>query len=135
MNLSFRVRLLGIFYLLVSSGLFVFNWYHLLTYNTYWLTLCAATPMFVLISLLVIVSPRMIVRYDLQDQTGKRILLLTVIIGGLWGGVNFYAMNRSLVKPEIKQLHKIPPMPDEFLQRPYIPSMNQNKKSSPHRGN
>ena len=117
MRLSIKGRLFGVLCLAISSALFAYNWRQAIQDQGFSLRLCAATPMFMLMSLLIIIAPRMLGRFNTQDKTGKVIILVVLITGGLLGGLNFYAMDTSSQKNESKPLDRTPPMPDTFTPR------------------
>src|SRR5262245_58656250 len=118
-NPYLKVRLFGLWGLLVSGSLFAYNWSQLLRQEPFSLRLCAATPMVILMSLLIIASPQSLGRFVSKGKKLTAAILLTLTLGGALGGVNFYSMNRYAQRTEVKQkLDAVPPMPESFAPRP-----------------
>lgn len=124
MSASMKGRLFGLFCLLVSGGLFAYNWMQLLNGKSFSLKLCAATPILMLASAAVMVYPPLLGAHLSQDKRLRALMLAVVIAGGLLGGVNFYVMDRY-ARPAPQPLDKIPPMPGE-LTRPQVNNANRN---------
>jgi len=122
-----KQRLFGLLCLLVSGGLFAYNWMQLLDGKSFSLLLCAATPIFILVSLGVIIYPALLYAHLSPDRRLRRVMLALVITGGLLGLLNFYLMAR-FAEPPPKTLDKIPPMPGESA-RPQVNAANNNAKS------
>jgi hypothetical protein len=124
MSASMKGRLFGLLCLLVSGGLFAYNWMQLLNGKSFSLKLCAATPILMLASAAVMVYPPLLGAHLSQDKRLRALMLAVVIAGGLLGGVNFYVMDRY-ARPAPQPLDKIPPMPGE-LTRPPVNPANRN---------
>ena len=120
MNGNMKARLFGVAGLLVMGGLFAYNWYTLTNKGYYSLKMAAATPILMLMSVLVIIVPGTIVAYAHLEKKLKAMVLVTLIAGGLLSGVNFYAMDHYYAPVAQKPLDKIPPMPGDIA-RPTPP--------------
>src|ERR1043165_4853813 len=94
MSASMKGRLFGLLCLLVSGGLFVYNWMQLLNSKSFSLRLCAVTPMLMLMSLGVMIYPALLGAHLSKDKRLRAVMLAVLVAGGLLGGLNFYVMNR-----------------------------------------
>jgi hypothetical protein len=127
MSASMKGRLFGFACLLVSGGLFAYNWYQLLTQESFSLKLGAATPILMLVSVAVIIYPPLLGAHLSQDKRLRATMLTVVIAGGLLSGVNFYMMDHYRHREPARPLDQIPPMPSEFAPRPSAsPASNRN---------
>ena len=127
MTPSMKGRLFGFGCLLVSGGLFAYNWYDLLNHNTFSLKIGAATPILMAASLAVIFYPPLLAAHLSQDKRLRRLMLAVVIAGGLLSGVNYFMMDHYLKREPARPLDQIPPMPGEFAPRPNLaPPNNRN---------
>lgn len=130
MSASMKGRLFGFACLLVSGGLFAYNWMQLVNHNTFWLKVSAAAPILMLVSVAVIVYPPLLGAHLSQDKRLRGAMLAVVIAGGLLSGVNFYLMDHYRQPETARPLDKIPAMPGEFAPRPTTaPATNRNAPS------
>jgi hypothetical protein len=132
MSASMKGRLFGFACLLVSGGLFAYNWYDLLNNNTFSLKLGAATPILMLASVAIIIYPPLLAAHLSQDKRLRRTMLAVVIAGGLLSGVNYFMMDRYRQREPARPLNQIPPMPGESAPRPNLaPANNRNAPRPP----
>ena len=128
MQPSTKGRLFGLLCLIVSAGLFAYNWADLLNHNQFSLRLAAATPMLMFMSLAVIVFPSLLGAHISKDKKQIAALMTVLVIGCLLGGANFYMMDRYMGSAVAKPLDQIPPMPGQF-NRPTIGNSQANRNA------
>ncbi len=129
MQPSTKGRLFGLLCFIVSAGLFAYNWADLVNHNQFSLRLSAATPMLMLASLAVIVSPSLLGVHISKDKKQTAALVTVLVIGGILGGVNFYMMKNYTGGAVAKPLDQIPPMPGQF-NRPSTINSQANRNAS-----
>src|SRR5215216_914356 len=114
---------MGVIGLLIAGGLFGYNWYTLVSKGYYSIKLAAATPILILMGLLVIIVPGAIVAYAHLDKKLKAMVLVTLVIGGLLSGLNFYLMDNYYPPVAQKPLDKVPNFAPAEVPRPTSPQV------------
>jgi uncharacterized membrane protein len=111
-------RLLGVAGLLVTGGLFAYNWYTLINKGYYSIKLTAAVPLLMLMSLLVIIVPRTVAPLAQLDKRAKTMVIATLAAGAVFSGVNFYAMQNYYPPVAQRPLDKVPEFKPVEIPRP-----------------
>ncbi|MGA9771198.1 MAG: hypothetical protein WBV94_19345 [Blastocatellia bacterium] len=129
MQPSMKGRLLGLLFFIAGAGLFAYNWMDLFNNNQFSVKISGLSPMMMLVSLAVIVAPSLLGVHITKDRKQTAALVTVFVIGGILGGVNFYAMDRYVNRDVAKPLDQIPAMPGQ-LNRPVPVNRNTSRANS-----